>query len=132
VNAGERSGSPRPGTCAITSLLAAPDGRIYGIGHGTDSGGHGFREIFVFDPKVRRVVRALPTPEGDLPDGSLQLGRDGAVYSATVDALYRIKPNGEDSEVLARLPGQIEIPGPQLGKTLFFATGHRLRSLTLP
>lgn len=119
--------APRPGATAITSLLAGPDGMIYGIALGRD-----FRELFAFDPKARQFVRSLPVPEGRALECSLQSGPDGRIYGVTSDVVYRLEPGADEVEILARVPGEIDIPGPLVGKTLYFAKGHRLRALTLP
>jgi streptogramin lyase len=124
--------APRQGTHAITALVAAPDGMIYGIAHGRSVRGKDFREILVFDPAARKFVRHLPIPEGGAPDNSLQIGQDGKVYGVTTEAVYRIEPGTRSVEVLTNIPGRLDIPGPLVAKTLYFAVGPHLRSLELP
>jgi hypothetical protein len=58
----------------------------------------------------------------------------GGVYGITEKALYRIKAGTCDTEIVWRAPegDQIDIPGPWIGRTFYFATAWRLRALTLP
>jgi hypothetical protein len=122
--------APRPKTTGISSLLAASDGLIYGIAEGW-LGDRGFSEIFLFDPRRREFIRHFPVPEGSPLDNSLQMGDDGRIYGLTRDVFYRITDGGSGTQVLARLPGEFNIGGPLVGRTLYFATGHKLRALTL-
>ena len=124
--------APRQGTKGISSLVAAPDGMVYGIAHGRNVRGKVFRGVFVFDPNTRRFVRHLAIPEGGAPDNSLQIGEDGMVYGVTTEVVYRIPRGARKVEVLAAIPGKLHIPGPLVGKTVYYATDHRLRSLQLP
>jgi hypothetical protein len=126
------SGVPRAGTQRIRVLLALPNGRLYGIAVGRDSGGEEFHEIFVFDPARREFVRSMPAPKGGVLDNSLQLGADGNIYGLSWSVLYRIDPKTDTLEELFHLRGEFQVVGPLVGKTLYFATNHRLRSLTMP
>jgi hypothetical protein len=126
------SGAPREGTRTISALLALPGGQLYGIAAGRSPEGKGFEEIFVFDAARREVVHSMPVPGGSALDNSLQLGADGKIYGLTSSLLYSIDPKTRTFEEIYRLPGEFEVGGPLVGKTLYFATGHRLRSLTLP
>ena len=124
---------PRQGTRTVSSLVAGPDGLIYGIAYGRNARGKDFRGIFVFDPMSRKFVRHLALPaQGGAPDNSLQLGQDGKIYGVTTEVVYRIEPGARTVEVLARIPGGLGIPGPLVGKTLYFARGPHLLSLQLP
>ena len=64
---------------------------------------------------------------------SLFRGPD-ATYGITERVLYRVKPGTCDLEVVWRAPvgDQLDTAGPWIGRTFYFATGWRLRTLTLP
>lgn len=124
--------SPRQGTQAINTLVAGPDGLVYGICYGRNVRGKDFREIFVFDPKERKFVWHYDIPEGGAHDNSLQVGADGNLYGQTTEVIYRISPAHRRLEVLAKVPGGISVPGPLVGKTLYFARGPRLCAIELP
>jgi hypothetical protein len=94
--------------------------------------------LALVDPAVRQSVAIAPLPAdlGPLPGHSAYCifpGPDG-VYGITEKVLYRIKPGTCDTEIVWRAPegDQIAIPGPWIGRTFYFATAWRLRSLTLP
>jgi hypothetical protein len=126
------SGAPIEGTRSISALLALPNGKLFGIASGRGADGKPFEEIFVFDGARRKVVRSMPVPGGHALDNSLQLGSDGKVYGLTKSVLYRIDPKMHAVEEIFRLPDEFQVVGPLVGKTLYFATNHRLRSLTMP
>lgn len=94
--------------------------------------------LALVDPAARRVICTAPLdPElGRMPGHatySLFRGPDG-IYGITEKVLYRIKPGTCETETVWRAPegDQIDVPGPWIGRTFHFATGWRLRSLTLP
>jgi hypothetical protein len=94
--------------------------------------------IVLIDPATRRAVAELPLPAdlGEMPEQSqfcLFPGPDG-VYGMTSRTLYRVKPGTCEVQAVWRAPAgdTLDIPGPWIGRTFFFATGWRLRSLTLP
>jgi hypothetical protein len=95
--------------------------------------------IALVDPVARRVVADAPLPKeyGDLPEHDCQFclgcGPDG-IYGMTAQVLYRVKPGTCETEVVWRAPAgdQLDKPGPWIGRTFYFATGWRLRTLTLP
>jgi hypothetical protein len=124
--------SPRQGTRAINTLVTGPDGMTYGICYGRNVQRKDFREIFVFDPKERKFVWHYDIPEGGAHDISLQVGADGNIYGQTTQVVYRIKPAERQIEVIAEVPEGIGIPGPLVGKTLYYAKGPRLRAIELP
>jgi hypothetical protein len=127
-------GSPRPGTRNINALLAGPGGVVYGTAAGQGAEG-AFRLLFAFDAAKREFAWShdvLPTLRGSVLDNSLQWGKDGLIYGATHDVLFRFRPDGTGLEEVVRIKGQIGIPGPLVGKTFYFATGHRLRRFSLP
>jgi hypothetical protein len=94
--------------------------------------------LALVDPAARKVVALAPLARelGPLAlhtQFCLFPGPDG-IYGITEKTLYRLKPGTCETEVIWRAPegDQIDVPGPWLGRTFHFATGWRLRSLTLP
>ena len=142
----------------ITSLAPAADGLVYAlIGRGDHVLLAGAPEIgprlVLLDPGRRAVVASawLPVDFGPLSwHGlfSLRTGPGGVVYGATGYCIFRIKPGTcevervwqkvwkqkRDSVVWLNSadPDVIDVVGPIMGNQFFFATGWRLRALTLP
>lgn len=141
----------------VTSLAPAGDGLVYAlIGRGDHLLTAGAPPIAprlaLLDPVARKLVSIAWLPEefGALSwhgHHSLRVAPDGQVYGATAYAIFRIVPGTcevervwQVDEAEPRLgvwktslsPNSIDIVGPIVGNELFFATGWRLRSITLP
>ncbi|RKY63205.1 MAG: hypothetical protein DRP99_04515 [Candidatus Latescibacterota bacterium] len=108
---------------AFNSLIVGPDGRLYG----TVKGG-GPPELFAFDPRSRKFTSQVPLP-GEPLDLGLQVGPDGKIYGFTSSCIYRLEPSTPSLEVVVTAEGAFTVPGPILGKYIYFATGHRLRAV---
>jgi hypothetical protein len=130
----------------VLAMAPAGDGRVYALlGHTSDTAKAlgpkiaGPMRLALVDPAARAVVSDTPLPAdlGEMPEhdcqGCLFGGPDG-VYGMTAHTLYRVKPGTCETEVVWRAPpgDQLDKPGPWIGRTFYFATGWRLRSLTLP
>ncbi len=66
---------------------------------------------------------------------SLRVGPGGAVYGATGYCIFRIKPGTCEVERVwlnSADPNVIDVVGPIVGDQFYFATGWRLRAVTLP
>lgn len=94
--------------------------------------------LALVDPANRKVVAIAPLAAelGVMPvhtQFTIFPGPDG-IYGITEKTLYRIKPGTCETEIVWRAPesDQIDIPGPWIGRTFYFATAWRLRALTLP
>ncbi len=94
--------------------------------------------LVLVDPAARKVVASAPLDAALLPIAEhaqfcIFPGPDG-IYGMTEKCLYKIKPGTCDTEVVWRAPegDKLDIPGPWIGRTFYFATGWRLRALTLP
>lgn len=142
----------------VCSLAQAPDGGVYAlIGRGDHilaQGAPPIRPRLVLLDLAQRRVRAdawLPEDYGPLSwHGlfALHVGPDRAVYGATAHCVFRIKPGTCDVEriwqrsqpsaqpvkvwLTAADPEAIDVVGPIIGREFYFATGWRLRALTLP
>lgn len=109
--------------------------------------------LVLLDPVQRRVIADAWLPEDYGPLSwhglfALQVGPGGAVYGATAHCVFRIRPGTCDVEriwqksrpsaepakvwLTAADPDAIDVVGPIIGKDFYFATGWRLRALTLP
>lgn len=142
----------------VTSLAPAGDGRVYAlIGRGDHILTAGAPEIrprlALFDPVRRQVVASAWLPEDFGPLSwhgyhALRVGPGGAVYGATGYCVFRIQPGTCEVERIWQpdtppvrtgtvwlthsTPNAIDVVGPILGDQFYFATGWRLRALTLP
>ena len=115
-------GTPDRAVSTFNALLTGPDGRLYG----TIRGGDLSDELFVFDPESRQFVTRVAIPSGRPLDLGLQNGPDGMIYGFTNSCIYRLNPASLAVEEVIR--GSFGIAGPILGREVYFATGHRLRS----
>ncbi|MFZ9682607.1 MAG: hypothetical protein ACO3DQ_05310 [Cephaloticoccus sp.] len=110
--------------------------------------------IVLIDPAQKKVIADAWLPEdfGPIPwhgHFALQVGPEGVVYGATGYCFFRLKPGTcevervwqggppppprEDPVWLTHsTPDAIDVVGPIVGREWFFATGWRLRVLTLP
>lgn len=110
--------------------------------------------LVLFNPAARQLIAEswLPEDFGPIPwhgHFALQVRPEGVVYGATGYCFYRIKPGTCDVERIWQndappppredpvwlthsTPDAIDVVGPIVGREWFFATGWRLRALTLP
>ena len=142
----------------VTSLAPAGDGCVYAlIGRGDHILTAGAPEIgprlALIDPARRTVLASawLPADYGPLSwhgYHSLRVGPGGAVYGATGYCVFRLRPGTCEVERVWQLdqpqprpgtvwlnassPNVIDVVGPIVGDQFYFATGWRLRALTLP
>ena len=142
----------------VTSLAPAGDGLVYAlVGRGDHVLMAGAPEIgprlLLLDPARHAIVASawLPVDFGPLSwHGlfSLRPGPGGIVYGATGYCIFRIRPGTcevervwqkvwkkkRDSIVWLNSadPDVIDVVGPIIGDQFYFATGWRLRSVTLP
>ena len=128
----------------VVALAPADHGLVYALlGHTRYTAkilgaAAGPMRLALVDPAAHRVISDAPlAPElGPMPDQCqfcLFRGPDG-VYGMTERTLYRVKPGTCETEIVWRAPldDQLDTPGPWIGRTFLFATGWRLRALTLP
>lgn len=142
----------------VTSLAPAGHGLVYALlGRGDHILTAGAPEIrprlALIDPAKRAVVASAWLPEDYGPLAwhgyfSLRVGPGGIVYGATGYCVFRIKPGTCEVERIWQLdepkkrpgtvwltassPNVIDVVGPIVGDKFYFATGWRLRELTLP
>ena len=142
----------------VCALAPAGGGLVYAlIGRGDhilSQGAPAIRpRLVLVDPARRKAVASAWLPEDYGPLSwhglhALRPGPGGNVYGATAHCVFRIKPGTCEVERLwqqsrpqaregtvwltAADPEAIDVVGPIIGRELFFATGWRLRALTLP
>jgi len=142
----------------VSSLAPAAGGLVYAlVGRGDHILSQGVPAItprlVLLDPAKRTVVASAWLPKEFGPVSwhglfGLRTGPGGAVYGATAYCVFRIKPGTCDVErvwqesqphdragtvwLTASDPNVIDVVGPIVGHTFYFATGWRLRSITLP
>ncbi len=110
---------------AFNSLLYGSDGLLYG----TVTGGGVPPELFIFDPQSRTFTKQIPILEGGPLDLGLLEGPDRTIYGFTHSCIYRLHRESHTLETLVH--DQFDVAGPLLGHDLYFATGHKLRSVRL-
>ncbi|RJP34938.1 MAG: hypothetical protein C4527_01325 [Candidatus Omnitrophota bacterium] len=118
-------GTPDRPVSVFNALVAAPDGRLFG----TISGKGEEPQIFSFDPQSRAFGKRIALPSGRPLDLGLQVGADKMIYGFTSTCFYRLDPNSFTTEVLFH--EAISVPGPIVGESVYFSTGHLLRSAHL-
>jgi hypothetical protein len=111
----------------INALVAWPDGRLFG----TLIGGDGRAELFVFDVACREFTERRQLPRGRPLDLGLQIGQGGRIYGFTASCIYCLDARSLSVEEIVREEGGFTVPGPMMGRDIYFATGHRLRSATI-
>ncbi|MBP7143547.1 MAG: hypothetical protein KBA71_16705 [Opitutaceae bacterium] len=142
----------------VCSLAPASGGSVYAlIGRGDHILAQGAPPIrprlVLLDPAQRRVIAESWLPEDYGPLSwhglfALRVGPRGEAYGATAHCVFRIKPGTCDVEriwqqswpskqpvkvwLTAADPDAIDVVGPIIGHEFYFATGWRLRALTLP
>lgn len=110
----------------FSALVVGPDGRLYGTARGT----RGDR-LLVFDPSSRKFIDQIALPESRPLDLGLQNGPDGKIYGFTSSCIYQLDPATRRIKVILRRPGEFNVPGPIVGRDLYFATGSHLRAVRL-
>lgn len=133
-----------PDLGSVQALAPAPGGLVYALiannrfAEDTMGAPKLHPRIALLDPVARKAVAIAPFGDDLLPlalhtQFTIFPGPDG-VYGMTEKVLYRFKPGTCETEVVWRAPDgdQLDVPGPWIGRTFHFATGWRLRSLTLP
>jgi hypothetical protein len=129
----------------VLALAPAGDGKAYallGYTQGTaaalGSKAAEIRQLALIDVSKRKILAQQPLPKeiGALPEQSqhtIFVGPDG-VYGMTDQVLYKVRPGTCVVDVVWRAPEgeHLSIPGPWIGRTFYFATGWKLRSITLP
>lgn len=129
---------------SIQALAPAGPGRVYAqLSHSRFAaktmGAENIRpRIALIDVAARRALAesSLPEDYGIMPDQAQHCVFAGpdAAYGLTEHVLYRIKPGTCETEIVHRLAegDGFEAPGPWIGRTFYFGSRWRLRSLTLP
>jgi len=93
--------------------------------------------LCLIDPVKRCVVQSALLPEnyGVLPFESghiLRSDSDGAIYGATTETVFRIKPGTVETEIIAKITGHpLSVVGPIHEGTFYFASEWMVRSLSL-
>ncbi len=94
-------------------------------------------ELVLLDVRNRRVIDRSRFGEDGWPlELSLRAANDGSVYGACLPYLYRIAPGSARREVVWKTPignvrDHVNIAGPIVGDSLYFASGPQLRKIGL-
>lgn len=143
----------------VLSLAPAGNGLVYALlGRGDHVRASGAPEIrprlALIDPRQHRLISHEWIPEDFGPVGwqgrsALRIDEHGTVYGATGYCIFRIEPGTCDVKRIWQpdspphgrtdpiwrthsTPNAIDVVGPIIGNQFYFATGWRLRALTLP
>jgi len=114
---------------AFNALAAGADGRLWGTVESGEKGEKG--ELFVFDPEARKFAGHVELPPGRPLDNGLQFGPDGRLYGFTKSALYRVDPKTMKLEVVLAADQGFDVPGPIIGKSVYFGEKHELKTIRL-
>ena len=116
---------PVPGDGNINSMLAAPDGLVYGLSSSST--------FFVFDPEARQIVHSESYKAyGAVPRHALHSGPDGMIYAMMSKAILRITPGTFAHEKLADAPVGIEAGGALVNGRLCFSHGSHVWTYDIP
>ncbi|MHB8993814.1 MAG: NHL repeat-containing protein [Armatimonadota bacterium] len=115
--------NPVPDAVEIVSLEIGPDGLVYGLATGS--------RLFVFDPKIRKIVHQADLAEyGAVPRQALVLA-DGKLYAALSKSIVQIAPGTFEVAKIADAPKGISAGAVYTGGRLYFASRARLWSYEL-
>jgi len=90
---------PVSGAAAITDLVTAPNGKVYGIA------GRGM--LFCFDPVSRKVIHTARLPFSGFPYNSVGVSPDGKIWGLTGSGIFSIDPSNHDASLQAKSPKRI-------------------------
>lgn len=114
---------PVPGARAITDLIAAPNGLVYGIAG---------ESLFAFDPQSRQIVSrhklpftGLPNnaPRPAMPYNSVALGPDGRIWGLAGEGIFAIDTKTNTASLVARSPQRITAGFELRDGAIYFASG---------
>jgi hypothetical protein len=109
---------PVPDAREITSLIAGPDGRVFGIAGGT--------ELFVFDARARQVIHRARLPFSGVIYNAIAAGPSGRLYGLAGDDIFSIDPQSYAVRLEARYRERITAGFALDGQALVFAAGPRV------
>ncbi len=88
-------------------------------------------ELFVFDPAEKKFSDGVALPGGRPLDLGLQFGPDGRLYGFTKSAFYRVNPKTLKVETVIAADDAFTVAGPIIGKNIYFAGRHELKTIRL-
>ncbi len=114
---------------AVIDMLALRDGLAYAVMN-LRVGEASKNELMLIDFENRTILSRTELPQ-DAIHLSLRKTPDGHIYGSTRTTFYQIEPDTTNINILVE-GLNISVPGPVVGDTFYFATGHRLRALRIP
>jgi hypothetical protein len=93
---------PAPGAEAITDLITAKSGLIYGIAEG-----RGSHTLFAFNPQTRAVISTHPLPFHSVIYNAVGLWPDGSIIGLAQEGIFTIDEATHDAHLIARSPVKI-------------------------
>ena len=118
---------PVPGKRAITDLIAAPDGNIWGVAEGT---------LFIFDPVTRQIIHTqklatLTYNSAVWRDAQLQIGTDGNVYGVLNKEFFVINVATKKKTVIRDVGARNWLGQDDFGR-FYLTEGAHLLQVTIP
>ncbi|MCE5238409.1 hypothetical protein LLH23_07935 [bacterium] len=113
-----------PGKSAIEALGVGKNGLVYGFAGGDT--------MFIFDPKQRKVTATAPNQLGGVTYNSVFPGPDGVLYGLYHAGIFRVDEATNQIKQVAEYPAGISAGVALRGRDIFFASGPRIVSYTLP
>jgi hypothetical protein len=121
--------APVPGAASITDLIAASNGRIYGIA----SGEHlATAVLFVFDPVKKILTARRETPFAHAVYNSIGATRNGDLLGLASNGIFRIDPLTNDISMMAQSPKLITGGFAMNGREIYFTCKAELWRFDLP
>lgn len=111
---------------AFNALAVGADGRLWGTVVKGDKG-----ELFVFDPESKKFTGRADLPAGKPLDLGLQFGPDGLLYGFTKSSFYKVNPKTMKLETILSAEKGFSVVGPIIGKNIYFAGLHELKTIRL-
>jgi hypothetical protein len=114
---------PVPGAPRITDLIAAPNGKIYGIAgdlHVNPA------TLFVLDPEDRKIAAREKLPFSSPIYNSVAFGPDGRIWGLAEEGIFAIDTTSNKVEIVARPPVKINGGFALRDGALYFFSGSTI------
>ncbi len=114
---------PVPGSGAITDLIAAPNGLVYGIAG---------RTMFVFDPASRAIKLRKPVPFPGAIYNAVALGPDGRIWGLASNGVFAIDTGNSEIAMVAESPKKMTAGFALDGRTIYMVSNAELWRWRIP
>jgi outer membrane protein assembly factor BamB len=108
---------PVPGAKAVTDLVTAANGVVFGVGGNS---------LFAFDPRSKRIVHVTALRFGAVIPNCLQEGPDGALWGLARSGIFRIDARTAAVTFVTRTGVPVTAGMALLGQDIYFASGANM------